>query len=112
MAFGNYTILSSKTPVNPPRHVIERMLDTVEGGGSVLWDFNGLVRAVPAAVVRNLAQLAKDLDSRPQRTAIDTASKWALALTWEQTVPLGQDRDELGSEGPEPSPAGTGPAEQ
>ena len=56
--------------------------------GTVIWDYQGMKRRIPKAVLQNLVLLSEDLYKRPAVAGIHRIPKHALEITWDQTEVL------------------------
>lgn len=113
MGSGKDFILDTTVcPVRVSLGTLYRMALAVKSGGRVVWNYQGLRREIPAAVIENAVQLAEDYDSRSAVPNLDSAPRYALHLTWEQTVPLSRETRQLGDKGPEAAAGDGSPAEQ
>jgi len=87
----DFVLETTVCPVKVKMQTLYRMQLALKSGGRVIWNYQGLRREIPAAVIENLVQLAEDYDSRSPAPNLDSTPKHALQLMWEQTVEVSND---------------------
>lgn len=97
--FGKTFILETIVcPVYVNLSILQRMDLCIKSGGRVIWDYQGLQREIPKEIVENAIQLAEDYASLTPAPNLDSTPKFALPLSWGQTIALPDKVSDKGGE--------------